>query len=180
MTRVVGLDISLTNTGVAVLGPDSTDLFRVSSKTCPDNIGSRLSRFDGVLAKMPETSRDDLVVIEQPAFSRTSGKHHDRSGLWWFVVDNAASSGSRVVEAPPSTVKKYATGKGNAGKMEVMAAVIKRFPQLTVHDDNEADALVLACLGARLLGHPVDGELPQAHMSAFTAWQKMLTEQEVR
>ena len=42
---------------------------------------------------------------------------------------------------PVGTIKKHATGKGNAGKEAVIAAMrAKGYP---VNDDNEADALAL-------------------------------------
>lgn len=42
---------------------------------------------------------------------------------------------------PVGTIKKHATGKGNAGKDEMIAAAIKR--GFAPSDDNEADALAL-------------------------------------
>jgi len=39
------------------------------------------------------------------------------------------------------TIKRHATGRGNAGKAEVIAAMKAR--GYTVRDDNEADALAL-------------------------------------
>lgn len=42
---------------------------------------------------------------------------------------------------PVGTIKKHATGKGNASKSEMIAAIFKR--GLTVADNNEADALAL-------------------------------------
>ncbi len=42
---------------------------------------------------------------------------------------------------PIGTIKKHATGKGNASKEEMIAAAIKR--GFTPADDNEADALAL-------------------------------------
>lgn len=42
---------------------------------------------------------------------------------------------------PVGTIKKNATGKGNAGKQEMIAAAIKRGH--APGDDNEADALAL-------------------------------------
>jgi Holliday junction resolvasome RuvABC endonuclease subunit len=42
---------------------------------------------------------------------------------------------------PVGTIKKHATGKGNASKAEMIAATMKR--GLTVADDNEANALAL-------------------------------------
>ena len=182
--RVIGLDLSLTNSGVAVLGEDATELYRIpSSSPKVESLQSRMERFDLILLKFPRIHPGDLVVIEQPAFSRTNGKHHDRSGLWWFAVDLAQQSQADLVEVPPSTLKKYVTGKGSCGKSEVMAAMIRRMadlhPGIVIHDDNEADALALAALGARLLGHPVDGNLPKVNLASFDAWTKMLRNQGV-
>lgn len=43
----------------------------------------------------------------------------------------------------PSEIKKHATGKGNASKEAMVAAAVKRWPDLEVLDDNHADALWL-------------------------------------
>lgn len=43
----------------------------------------------------------------------------------------------------PSTLKKYATGKGNAPKADVIVAAYDRWPGADVRDDNQADALML-------------------------------------
>jgi len=54
----------------------------------------------------------------------------------WCEHHNIAYQG-----VPVGTIKKHATGKGNAGKAEVMAAM--RLLGHPVTDDNEADALAL-------------------------------------
>jgi len=50
----------------------------------------------------------------------------------------------------PSEIKKFATGKGNAGKPAVVAAVESRWG--AVADDNEADAVALLYLAHHELG----------------------------
>ncbi len=45
------------------------------------------------------------------------------------------------VGVPVGTIKKYATGKGNASKDEMIASVCKRGHEPS--DDNEADALAI-------------------------------------
>jgi Holliday junction resolvasome RuvABC endonuclease subunit len=40
-----------------------------------------------------------------------------------------------------ATVKKWATGKGNAKKAEMIKAAKERWPDFYIQDDNEADAL---------------------------------------
>ena len=83
--------------------------------------------------------------------------------------------GLHVVEVPPTVVKKYATGKGggpDSSKDQVLAAVIRRYPAVDVTGNDEADALVLAAMGARWAGHPIDDPLPvlQTTAMAKVAW----------
>ena len=44
---------------------------------------------------------------------------------------------------PVGTIKKFATGKGNANKQMMIKAVREKFGHSNVTDDNEADALAL-------------------------------------
>ena len=54
----------------------------------------------------------------------------------WCEARNIAYQG-----VPVGTIKKHATGKGNAGKPEMMQAMRDRGHPVT--DDNEADAIAL-------------------------------------
>ncbi|MFA7281336.1 MAG: hypothetical protein WC100_14730 [Sterolibacterium sp.] len=54
----------------------------------------------------------------------------------WCELHNIPYQG-----VPVGTIKKHATGKGNAGKDEMIAAIVKR--GFAPVDDNEADALAL-------------------------------------
>jgi len=57
----------------------------------------------------------------------------------------------KYVEVQPSSLKKFATGKGGAKKEEIMLAVYKRWG-FEAQTNNEADAFVLAKIGTALLG----------------------------
>lgn len=166
---VVGLDLSLTASGVSVIYPDGTiDVQTVSSKGAGtpslSNRGLRLSRIVDRIALVPPVGAK--IAVETPAYNQTSGHHHDRSGLWWMVVERLLEE-HEVYEVSTTQVKKYATGKGNASKMEVMAAAIKRYPDADIANDNEADAVILAAYLRRALGHPADPTLPKANISAL-------------
>jgi crossover junction endodeoxyribonuclease RuvC len=168
---VIGLDLSLTGTGVAIIGHNgvSTGLIKSKGKK-GDSLASRRERLKLIrhdLSMLIPTNA--LVVIEQPAYSQTGGSHHDRSGLWWMVVDLAIEWGFTVVEVSPTGVKKYATGKGNASKDAVLAAVVKRYLDVDVTDNNIADALTLAAMGARALGLPVEKSMPALNLTAMDA-----------
>ncbi|MCI2958205.1 hypothetical protein MN032_10900 [Agromyces atrinae] len=167
---VVGLDLSLTATGYASIRPQApTRVQTIKSKGAKDaTLAQRAERLHALSAEILGSSlAADIVVIEQPAYNQTGGSHHDRSGLWWLVTDALVPIVERVIEVTPPTLKKYATGKGNASKDEVLAAVIRRYPDIEVTNNNEADALVLAAVGARLAGHPIEASLPAANLAAL-------------
>jgi crossover junction endodeoxyribonuclease RuvC len=169
---VVGLDLSLTSTGIAVITGDGVQLQRVRSKGTADaTLDERADRLhslrDCVISHLPDTAT--LVVIEQPAFSRQTGHMHDRSGLWWLVIDSLHAAGHAVAEVTPSTLKKYATGRGNASKDEVLLETAKRFADVVdVTGNDVADALVCAAIAADHLGQPIV-DMPAAHRKALDA-----------
>lgn len=175
-----GVDLSLTSTGIAVVTPSRTVLERVTSSGRKDaTLDQRQERLAvltrRIVVSIPLTA--DLVAIEGPSFgqSRQSGEH-DRAGLWWLVVSAMRRQGVRVVEIPPATVKTYATGKGNAPKDHVLAAVVRRYPDVDVAGNDQADALVLAAMAARHLGSPID-DMPKDHLRAMdkVAWPQLVT-----
>lgn len=171
--RIIGLDLSLTATGVAIIdGANALTLTITSAARREAALSDRANRLAEIVAEVlsatlhPETP--DLVVVEQPAFSRTTGHHHDRSGLWWMVVRGLLDWPLDVAEVTPGGLKKFVTGRGNAGKDEVLLAVARRFPDVEVRNNNEADALVLAAMGADHMGLPLV-DMPAAHRAALDA-----------
>lgn len=171
MSTIVGLDLSLTSTGIAVI--DTTTgtrlVERITSKGKADaslhDRYLRLLRLSSIIADIVHGKHADLVVIEQPAFSRQTGHQHDRSGLWWLVFHAIGSH--PIAEVAPTARAKYGTGKGNAGKDAVLAAVVRRYADVEVEGNDDADALILAAMGARWLGKPIEDSLPIAHLAAM-------------
>lgn len=168
--RIVGLDLSLTATGLGVIpsvGFPAVHTF-VSKGKKDASLAQRAARLHTLASDiLIASSNADVVVIEQPAYGQTMGSPHDRSGLWWLIVDVLSFEDLKLVEVTPQGVKMYATGKGNASKDEVMAAVVRRYPDVEITNNNEADSLVLAAIGARLAGRPLEESLPQTHLRAL-------------
>ncbi|GMA22268.1 hypothetical protein GCM10025864_44320 [Luteimicrobium album] len=52
----------------------------------------------------------------------------------------------------------------------MLAAVIRRHPTVDITGNDEADALILAAMGARHLGHPID-DVPATHLAAMNGGQ---------
>jgi len=170
-SKIVGLDLSLTGTGLAVLAGQHASLHRFGTGTAGDEWDARLGRLESLteaaLSYVCAGPAPRLVVLEAPAYSRTTGQVHDRAGYWWSVYRALRQRGLPVLVIEPTRRAKYATGRGNAGKDEVLAAVVRRYPWAEVANNDHADALALAALGSRLLGQPVEESLPQAHLSAL-------------
>lgn len=172
--RVVGLDLSLTGTGYADLntsGP-TVILERLGSPPAGDGWEDRYGRIRGLADRVAEhIGHPNLVVIEAPAYGSRTGHVHDRAGLWWQVYRKARDLAAVAVVAP-AVRAKYATGKGNAGKDEVLAATVRRYPWAMVENNDHADALVLAAMGARSLGAAVEASVPKSAVEAVgrVAW----------
>lgn len=166
---VVGLDLSLTGTGLAI----GDRLVTIKSEPNGKTLTDRRARLMRIVAAIEDNLADPipapprLVVIEAPAFSRTTGHHHDRSGLWWLVVEGFYAAGVPVVEVTPTALKRFATGKGVASKSDMRMALFKR-AGLDVADDNQVDAAWLRQIGLHLTGQQAALPLPQTHLAALT------------
>lgn len=171
---VVGVDPSLTGTGVAIVLGDAAEIVQTTTIRSTghrgDSLETRRRRLKALRDEIMDWIPDNaLVVLEGPAYSQGSAGTWDRAGLWWSILHALGDREvlTHVALCPPSTRAMYATGRGNAGKMDVVAAIVRRFPQVETANDNEADALAMAAMGRRLLGHPIDNP-PQTHLRAMS------------
>ena len=161
MTIIVGLDLSLTSTGVARISDDTPpDLCTIPTKS-DLALGMRLELIkNGIWGTIHGA---DLVVVEDVvATSRNGATVAMVHGLirWMLWRDSVPHT-----FIPPATLKVFATGRGNAGKDEMLASAIHRLGYQG-HSHDVADALWLAHLGAHLLGRPAV-DLPATHLRAL-------------
>lgn len=170
--RVVGLDLSITATGICdVWG----DCITVGGKAADGD--KRLERIaDSVDAEVRYQEFADLVVIEDvPTHAKAAGitaMVHGAVRLRLLGLEVP------YVTVPPATLKKYATNKGNANKTEMALALYKR-TGLELDDDNQVDAWWLRAAGMHVLGSPVV-ELPAAQVDALSKvdWPRLVREVE--
>jgi crossover junction endodeoxyribonuclease RuvC len=168
--RVVGIDLSLTSTGVAVADGSDVRVHRITSRGSKSaTIAETWRRIDGITEQVLCVFDDrppSLVVIESPSYGSHTGSQHERGGLWWTVVGQIVAWRCPIATVSPQCRAKYATGRGNAGKDEVLAAVVRRYATVDVTGNDVADAVVLAAMGARYLWQPFD-EVPKTHLAAM-------------
>lgn len=167
MTTVVGIDPSLTDAGIAII----RDPASAATPNVPElkNVGEpgfdgadlidrsmRVDRqFVRILRAMPQGVR--LVVIEEVPRNnpnpRFASLYQERSALVTQLVVFLHKRKIPVVDVNVKTLKKFATGNGNAEKSEVIAAMKSLWPHAAINsNDNRSDALALASAGAMHLG----------------------------
>ena len=154
--RVIGIDPSLTATGVAThTGATAT-------------IRGLADEGDNRLHKLAVCMRDllvgvDLAVVEDlPTNAQGAGK----TGMAQGVIRLACIEADvPYVTVTAATLKKYATGNGGADKPDMRMALYKR-TGLDLRDNNQVDAWWLRALGLHGLGCPVV-QLPKTHLDAL-------------
>lgn len=188
---VVGIDPSLAGTGLALINTlDSLDRVLVREGSRPPKriptpgrsprartkdkgvtpiwaTAERISDLAGrILAHVAEVEID-LAVIEAPSFgSAVGGLTHERGGLYWILACTLRTWGVPLAAVPPRSRALYATGDGAAAKPSVVRDSVPRY-QLPTRDDNMVDAFVLAAMGCRALGEPIDLDLDAPHTLAL-------------
>lgn len=165
--RVVGLDMSLTATGIASSLGWCRCVGRSKITTAPLLV--RMAAVGELVdAILRHTGSPDLVVVEVPAFSRSGGGALERDALWWLVVRALIGRGIPVAEVFNQQRMRYATGRGRADKGAIVDAVARRWPMFDTGGNNDlADAAVLAAMGVDHLGHPM-AVVPMSHRMALT------------
>lgn len=182
MGSIIGLDLSLTGAGVAIIREEVADpalsarsRFEVhrygyglkADATLLDR-GQRINHTANKVVSEVLRSSPELVMIEDMPYGATGAGTIDRGALWWRVVIDLQVMQVPIVQVNVSSLKIYATGKGNKiGKDEVMLAIARRYPDAPISSNDEADAFGLAAMGARLLGRPLEESLPQTHLRAM-------------
>lgn len=137
--NILALDPA-TKTGFAhSSGPSGVWDLRVK----PDeSSGMRLVRLQAKLNEIQTSLRIDLLVYESARNMkhgnaiRVAGELQGTIKLW------CENHGIEYQGISPSTIKRHATGKGNASKAEMVIAAEIRWPTVVI-DDNHADALWL-------------------------------------
>ncbi|MEV4437514.1 crossover junction endodeoxyribonuclease RuvC [Streptomyces sp. NPDC049577] len=154
--RVIGLDLSLTSTGVAL--PDGTT-YRI--KTQPRDGDRRLLHIRSDIRDDLAEHRPHLAVVEDlPMHAMSAGITGMVHGI---VRAELAEAGVPYALVAPATLKAYACDNGKAEKAELAAAAYLAAGATFVDDGggDQADAWWLRAAGHDWCGMPLFA-LPQA------------------
>lgn len=168
--RVMGVDIS-THTGVVVLGFDKSqqvwrtlydEEIQLGSLPNTATVGQRMGRcwdFQNKLGVILENFSPEIVAVEGYAYgkvqSQTTMVELGAAARMAFLYGKHPAL-ELCLEVAPSTLKKYAIGKGVGSKDQVMMHTFKRWGYEAA-TNNMADAYVLAQIAAGFLGIGQEG-----------------------
>lgn len=159
--NIIGLDPSLTATGIADPIGETTVVY---PKACTgdDRLGYLYTEVREHLYAA------QLAIVEDlPTHANGAGKTGMAQGVVRLAVLRSTAD---LITIPPATLKKFATGKGNATKADMRMALYQRTGQ-DIRDDNQVDAWWLRALGHQLAGEPIV-DLPKAQLAALEKVQR--------
>lgn len=183
MTAVIGIDPSIAKTGLAIIKhprhadhPNRPHVACIETDGTGDGLYARADRIGKQLGKIWSALTDvqtALVMIETiPLRNPTPSVpslYQERCALYFDLVRVIKRNGIPVAEVNVKTLKKWATGDGNAEKRDVIDAMQTLWPHAAIGtNDNKSDALALATIGAQRLGW-YEPELPH-HLSPRVNW----------
>lgn len=147
LTAVVGLDLSIAATGIAWANGylHTVDTARACT---PDH---RLGVILGSVRQVLSDGADLVVVEDLPTHARAAGITGMVHGvIRWYLIEQ----GIPYALVTPASLKKYATGRGNATKADMRLELFKRMDE-DVRDDNQVDAWWLRAMGLDAVGEPL-------------------------
>ena len=171
--NILALDLSLSATGVCMVGGEST-VIDPKSKRGVERLAYIRERIGGILDIEKRDGREvQLAVLEGYSFGSHDKGARAIGELGGVVRLLLYYRCLPFVEVPPSNLKRYATGNGAASKDRVIQAAALRagreFP-----DNNAADAWWLwqMALAHYCPDHPLLVKVPKTHLDglAKVAW----------
>lgn len=135
MTDVVGLDLSLTATGICTA--DQGWLIKSKAKG--------MERIEAIRFKVSTSVLDTVVLIEGYSFGSRNSHAHELGELGGVIRHTFYRHNTPYIDVPPATLKLFATGKGNANKDMMIASAVRS--GCPYDDNNIVDAWWLRQLG---------------------------------
>ena len=186
MTKVLGIDPSLTSTGLAGRGWTATikpaHRSRVHRDRDDDSNDARLrtaynhQRITTITSQLDDyLTGVDLVVMEGLAYD-AHDTDRQLAGLSWILRDRLFRRAIPYALVPPSTLKQFVTGNGAAGKDLMWSLVTDWFDWFDGDTHDEADAAGLMAMGHAHLGAPL-GPLMEHQVTALgkVVWPELPT-----
>lgn len=154
--RYVGIDLSLTATGVYIVNDDDTGVGH-EIKTKPADFASDIQRADHIASEiltLLEPIKGDLsyVALEGYFTGMQAGSVIKLAILGTVVRCRLLDNQIAFIDFAPTQIKKFETGKGNAPKDNILKSVYKNHG-FDTNSNNVADACAIAHMNKGLQEH---------------------------
>lgn len=157
----VGLDMSLTATGFAIVQGNSLSFKTI--KTKPDDFKNDLERLNYIIKTTVDSIPKDvtMIVIEDIYMSAfQSGSSLKLTGLAFLMRKSLYDLGYSFFIPTANQCKKFLSGKGSLPKDQVTKEVFRRWGEkANAKNDNEADSINMAYLSQSLYNYVTKQDL---------------------
>lgn len=168
--RIAGLDLSLTSTGFS----SESTLLAVQAKS--KGI-LRLAEVRESIIQLVKENQVKFCVIEGYAYSTKNSQAHSAGELGGIIRISLFDLEIPYVDVPPTSRAKFATGRGNAGKSEVVSSISVRTGITWTGSgaDDMCDAFILEEMGRTVIGNE-RYDWPKSHRDALSKidWSPLL------
>ena len=156
--KYIGIDLSLTGTGVVVLDDDGNLLEKhLISTSSKQTIEERILKIANTIKEITNQYKLCTFFIEGLSFGSRGQKMLELAALHYFVRIDVYCSHHVYHVIPPTKVKKYITGKGNCEKNLMLLKAYKKW-NIEFEDDNVCDAFCMAKYGYEVIINNVNTE----------------------
>ena len=150
--KVIGIDPSLTCTALCFLDRNdvvTTEVINVKGRG--QDVTNRIDRCCEIARRVVDAIEtynnvEGAVVFLEGYSYHSPGKQiflGEFGGILRSHLLNGELTNTKVIEVPPTKLKKFATGKGNADKPKIASAVMKRWNmEFNTHDETDAYCLM--------------------------------------
>lgn len=154
MPNVIGIDPSLSGTGVIVLDDSGKIVSRevIGVESLGSKAADRMKRFSRLLAPILKTIdrfSPQTACIEGYSLGSNMPGVSDRVEYGGLLRWSLVAAGIQLHEVAPLTLKKWATGQGTGDKTAVIASITKDYGHV-FRSDNEYDAFALAMIAFQI------------------------------
>ena len=156
---IIGIDQSLSHTGVVVIDDQQKVLFQCliepkSVKKTERNNTDRLLTIKAELSAIINKYKPDITGMEDYSFA-TKGQAFYLGELGGMIRIMFRETNNNLIVLSPQIIKKFVTGAGNADKSLMLKEVYKRWGA-DYNDDNLCDAYAIAVMTKAIDGVKAD------------------------
>ena len=145
---ILGVDPGLNITGWGLVEKNKNkDIYIAHGSIKSDkkeDLGFRLNRIYEEISQKVEIYSPNSIAIEKIFANKNpdSTLKLGKARAMIFLV--AARKNIGIFEYSPNTIKKNLVGYGHASKKQIIAMIKRFFPEITIDDEDSADALAVA------------------------------------